>query len=104
MSGTALAEHIARVSEGEWKPGPGSIYLILGELLRQGLITELPKRGGNLRRYVISSRGKDELSKLSREASNGVGRQLRLLAVYSALSGRTDIQKALLSASNDIKP
>jgi DNA-binding PadR family transcriptional regulator len=97
LSGTDLAQQVQRVSSGEWSPGPGSIYLILGELRKRGLITELPKRGGNIRRYVISGKGKDELSKLSREAEADVERQLRLLALYSALTGKTALQGKLLA-------
>lgn len=103
MSGTTLAQQIGRMSAGEWSPGPGSIYLILGELLGQGLITELPKRPGNVRRYVISGKGKNELARLSRETNKSVERQLRLLAVYSALSGRADLQEKLLGAADEIK-
>ena len=54
LSGTDLAGQIRRVTGGEWNPGPGSIYLILGELQKKGLITELPKREGNTRRYIFS--------------------------------------------------
>lgn len=103
MSGTALAQQIGRVSDGEWTPGPGSIYLILRELLERGLITELPKRGGNVRRYVVSGKGKEELARLSKETHRSVARQLRLLAVYSALSGREDLRKRLLSAAGEIR-
>jgi len=103
MSGTTLAQQISRVSGGDWKPGPGSIYLILKELLGQGLITELPRRGGNVRRYVISGRGKEELSRLSKETNRSVGRQLRLLAVYSGLSGRDDLRKKLSSAAGEVE-
>jgi DNA-binding PadR family transcriptional regulator len=103
MSGTSLAQQIGRVSEGEWRPGPGSIYLILGELLENGLITELPKRGGNVRRYVISGKGKEELSRLSRETSRSVERQLRLLAVYSGLAGRDDLRRKLLGVAGEVK-
>lgn len=92
LSGTDLASQINRVTGGEWRPGPGSIYLILGELLKKGLITELPKREGNMRRYIISGKGKVELAELAREAESDVARQLKLLAVYSALAGRNDLK------------
>jgi len=100
LSGTDLAEQITRVTGGEWKPGPGSIYLILGELHRKGLITELPKREGNVRRYIISGKGKEELSRLAKETESDVARQLRLLAVYSALAGRTELKAKVLSLAD----
>ena len=88
LSGTDLAKQISRATSGEWNPGPGSIYLILGELLKKGLITELPKRDGNVRRYIISGKGKEELSRMAKQAEAEVARQLKLLAVYSSLAGR----------------
>jgi DNA-binding PadR family transcriptional regulator len=92
LSGTDLANQIRRVTGGEWNPGPGSIYLILGELLKKGLITELPKREGNVRRYIISGRGKEEVVRLTKETDADVARQLRLLAVYSSLAGRKELR------------
>jgi len=103
LSGTGLAQQIERVSSGDWRPGPGSIYLVLGELRKKGLITEMPKRGGNLRRYVISGKGKDELARLSADANRSVGRQLKLLAVYSALSGREDLGRKLVAVAEEIR-
>ena len=97
LSGSGLAEQIRRVTGGEWNPGPGSIYLILGELHRKGLITELPKREGNVRRYIISGKGKEELSRLTKETESDVARQLRLLAVYSALAGKKELNAKVLS-------
>jgi DNA-binding PadR family transcriptional regulator len=104
MSGTDLAGQIERVTLGEWRPGPGSIYLMLGELLRKGLITELPKRDGNVRRYIISGKGKEELARLMRTSDADVTRQLKLLAVYSALAGKEHLQDKLLSIARDISP
>jgi DNA-binding PadR family transcriptional regulator len=103
LSGTDLAAQIGRATGGEWVPGPGSIYLILGELRKRGLITELPKREGNVRRYIISGKGKEELAKLSRETESDVARQLRLLAVYSALAGRKDMSDQLLSEAGALR-
>ena len=100
LSGTDLARQIRRATAGDWNPGPGSIYLILGELLKKGLITELPKREGNVRRYIISGRGKEELGRLKKETEPDVARQLRLLSVYSSLAGRPELKSKLLSLAD----
>jgi DNA-binding PadR family transcriptional regulator len=104
MSGAGLAEEIRRVTGGEWRPGPGSIYLILGELLKKGLITELTKREGNVRRYIISGKGKAELEKLARETEGDVARQLKLLALYSSLAGKHDLEKKVRSVAETTGP
>jgi len=97
MSGTDLSRQIEKVTDGEWKPSPGSVYLVLGDLLKKGLIAELPKRQGNVRRYIVSSKGKEELARLSKEAESDVARQLKLLAVYSSFSGWPGLQQKLHS-------
>lgn len=80
LSGAELQEEIRKTSEGVWKPGPGSIYLLLEGLRKGEYIVELPHRGGTVRKYVISNKGKAELTKLKGEIDGGVRRQLRLLA------------------------
>ena len=102
LSGTDLAREVGRVTGGEWTPGPGSIYLMLGELSKKGLITELPKREGNVRRYIISGKGKEELARLTKETESDVARQLRLLALYSALAGRKELKAKVLSLADTL--
>lgn len=102
MSGVDLAKEIGRVTEGEWRPGPGSIYLILGELLKKGLITELTKREGNERRYIISGKGKAELDRMAQATEADVSRQLRLLAVYSFLAGNTELERKVRSVADGL--
>jgi len=80
LSGAELQEQIRKESSGVWKPGPGSIYFILEELRKAEDIVELPRRGGTVRRYVISNKGKAELARLRQEMEGEVKRQLRLLA------------------------
>ncbi|MGD0146663.1 MAG: PadR family transcriptional regulator [Nitrososphaerales archaeon] len=102
MSGSDLAEEIGRVTGGEWRPGPGSIYLILKDLLKKGLITELTKREGNMRRYIISGKGKAELEKMAQATERDIARQLKLLAVYSSLAGKQDLEKKVRSLAETI--
>ncbi len=103
LSGKDLATEIARTSRGEWNPGPGSTYLILSELRKKGLITELPKREGNTRRYIISGKGKDELARLSKQTGEDVAHQLRLLAFFASLGGRGDLTPRVLSLADTIQ-
>jgi DNA-binding PadR family transcriptional regulator len=102
MSGTDLASQIRRVTAGGWNPGPGSIYLMLGELLKKGYINELPKREGNTRRYIISVKGKEELARLTKEVETDVARQLSLLAVYSSLAGRKELKAKVVALAQGL--
>jgi DNA-binding PadR family transcriptional regulator len=80
LSGAELQEEIHKTSEGVWKPGPGSIYFLLEDLRSGEFIVELPRRGGTVRRYIISNKGKEELAKLRGTIDDEVRRQLKLLA------------------------
>ena len=102
MSGTDFSRELARVTCGEWKPGPGSVYLILRELLKNGLITELTKREGNVRRYIISGKGKAELDRMGKATEKDIARQLKLLAVYSSLAGKHDLEKKVMSLAETV--
>ena len=95
MSGTDLANELGRITEGDWDPGPGSVYLVLKELLKEDLITELPRREGNTRRYIISRKGKEELVSLGEDAETDVLRQLKLLGVYSGLAGKKELSEKI---------
>jgi DNA-binding PadR family transcriptional regulator len=103
LSGKDLAGQISRATSGEWTPGPGSIYLLLGELLKKGLITELPKREGNMRRYIISGKGKEELGRLVKETDADVLRQVKLLVVYTALAGKKDLSAKVLGLAESLQ-
>lgn len=84
--------------------GTGFGLPILGELLRKGLITELTKREGNVRRYIISGKGKAELEKMVRATEGDIARQLKLLAVYSSLAGKQDLEGKVKSLAESLGP
>ncbi len=99
-----MQEEIVRASNGAWNPGPGSIYFILRELHKKGLIVELPKRGGGrVRRYLISSAGREELERLTKVTESEVSRQLALISLYSFLAGKGDLQKKVEELADGIR-
>lgn len=66
-SGVEIAQRILEMTDGVWKPSPGSIYYILERLLRDELISEIFSTAKGQKRYVTTSRGKAQLL-LEREA------------------------------------
>jgi DNA-binding PadR family transcriptional regulator len=102
LSGIELQEQIERSSPSRWRPGPGSIYFVLKELREGDLIVELPHRGGTTRRYVISSKGRNELSRLSKDVKTKIRRQLELLSFYCSLAGDSEIEERLKSLAREI--
>ncbi|MDA4118306.1 MAG: PadR family transcriptional regulator [Thaumarchaeota archaeon] len=99
LSGAELQEEIRKNSQGIWKPGPGSVYFLLDELRKGGLIAELPRRGGTVRRYVISNKGKIALEKLSGEIDDEIRRQLKLLAYCCDQTSNSKLAEALRGLS-----
>lgn len=55
LHGYALMKEIERMSEGTWRPSPGSIYPALQELTRSGYITQ--EQDGRKRIYKITVQG-----------------------------------------------
>ena len=91
LSGSDLQREIKKFSTGIWNPGPGSIYFLLAELRKKELVAELPQQQSTTRKYVISRKGRDELSSLSNDVEKEVRKQLELLSLYSRLTGNEEI-------------
>ena|SRR5437870_2846155 len=91
LSGSDLQKEIKKFSTGVWNPGPGSIYFLLAELRKKELVAELPQQESPMRKYVISRKGRDELSRLSKDVETEVRKQLELLSLYSRLAGNEEI-------------
>ena len=69
--GYDLLQEIEAKTEGVWRPGPGSIYPILKELVAKGCIrSEQPKKMKGQRVYHITSNGR----RLLRESTEGFSR------------------------------
>ncbi|NHJ14759.1 MAG: PadR family transcriptional regulator [Candidatus Thorarchaeota archaeon] len=56
MSGSELADQIEQETDGEYRPGSGSIYPVLKKLRRSGFIEKLPIEEG-VQRYRLTERG-----------------------------------------------
>jgi DNA-binding PadR family transcriptional regulator len=107
LSGRDLAEQLRVISSGLWKPSPGSVYPILSSLLREGLIAEVPRKEGNTRRYIITSKGKQHLEKLEREAETSILKQLKLISIVTSVIGKKELKEEidlLLKREEDITP
>jgi len=55
ISGTDALRSIERLTGGEWKPSPGSVYPLIRRLKQRGLIMEL--EGGG-KTYIITDGGR----------------------------------------------
>ena len=58
-NGMEIMDEFEKMSRGWWRPSPGSIYPLLDDALREGLLVKL-KDG----RYQITERGREEMHNL----------------------------------------
>lgn len=56
MSGSEIADQIERETEGEYRPGSGSLYPVLKKLYTSGITEKLPVEDG-VYRYRLTDRG-----------------------------------------------
>jgi len=55
-NGVELMDEIERMTQGWWRPSPGSVYPVLEQLVGDGMIN---KRGDG--RYELTQKGRDEM-------------------------------------------
>jgi len=56
MSGSEMAERIEQDTDGEYRPGSGSVYPVLKKLHQHGFIDKLPLEDG-VQRYSLTKKG-----------------------------------------------
>lgn len=61
QSGYGLMESLQATTEGAWRPGPGSVYPILKELEKTGLVEAQKRAGRSKQVYTITREGRHEL-------------------------------------------
>jgi hypothetical protein len=57
MSGSEMTDRIEQDTDGEYRPGSGSVYPVLKKLHENGFIDKLPIEDG-VQRYTLTERGK----------------------------------------------
>jgi len=65
-SGVDMVQKISEMTNGAWKPSPGSIYYILERLAKEELISEIFTPTKGQKKYITTARGKSYLA-LERE-------------------------------------
>jgi DNA-binding PadR family transcriptional regulator len=69
LYGNEIIRHIAEMTKGTWKPSPGSVYPLLHNFEKEGLIVGDWERGkaAPKRRYRLTDEGKAALPVMQRE-------------------------------------
>lgn len=63
MSGVEIVEVIEAETNGRWKPSSGSVYPLLAKLQERGYTVEEPSEDTGIKRYAITSKGKQFFEK-----------------------------------------
>lgn len=66
MSGSEIMQEIESVSQGYWKPSPGSVYPLMAWLQDKGYVTEAPAREKGIKRYCLTDKGSEFLEEQGR--------------------------------------
>jgi DNA-binding PadR family transcriptional regulator len=61
MSGSEIMQEIEKMSRGNWKPSPGSIYPLMAWLQDKGYVEETPAVEKGIKRYALTEQGKEFL-------------------------------------------
>jgi DNA-binding PadR family transcriptional regulator len=61
MSGSEVMQEIEKVSKGNWRPSPGSIYPLMAWLQDKGYVEETPAAEKGIKRYALTEQGKEFL-------------------------------------------
>jgi len=94
LHGYGLSERIAQRTDGAWRPGPGSVYPSLGQLVAAGLarVQKVQRR----RVYSITSAGRSLLRQL-RQTGGPLSRpRPDLSPLWAEVYGSTDFDRFLL--------
>lgn len=94
LHGYGLSEAIAQRTDGQWRPGPGSVYPSLRKLVEHGLAR--PRTVGRRTQYSITSPGRALLRRIrTRQEIAGRGRA-DLSALWAEVTGTGDVDAFLL--------
>ncbi len=83
-NGYRLMKAIARMTDGAWRPSPGSIYPTLQQMLEEGLIAAVGGEG-NRSDYGLTDQGRSYVAEHAED----------LREAWAAMSGTTDEDLAL---------
>jgi DNA-binding PadR family transcriptional regulator len=77
MTGTDIMQRLRDLSDGEWNPGPGTIYPLLSSLEEDGII-EAASIEGRSKTYRLTESGKKQMIIMFRQRRGSVGEKTRL--------------------------
>ena len=87
VNGIAITRYVTELSNGIWKPSPGSIYYLLNELKSKGLLSLVTLEKNPPFDYVTTKKGQDALSGFSKVALQAAIKQMIFVKMTLEFSG-----------------
>lgn len=66
----------------DYKPSPGSVYPLLSRLKEEGLVEEIPDENPSLKRYSLTSSGKEEVDEILKQDNFVKNRHKTIRKIY----------------------
>jgi DNA-binding PadR family transcriptional regulator len=102
VTGVEIMQDVPKMTEELWLPSPGSVYFLLGELEKDGLLIHVPTGESGIKRYVASDKGKLSLDSFKLDAQKNLYRQLIMIRVLSDLAENRSVSDAISLLSKKI--
>ncbi|MGQ9781170.1 MAG: PadR family transcriptional regulator [Nitrososphaeria archaeon] len=82
LSAITFMKKLSKETEGIWQPSPGSIYYLTNELESKGCLKKLAVENERYPKYIITSKGKEELENLVEGSNRDVVKLITILKLY----------------------
>jgi DNA-binding PadR family transcriptional regulator len=102
VTGVEIMEDVPKMTEDLWSPSPGSVYYLLGEMEKYGLILHVPTGEPGIKRYVSSEKGKLVLENFKLDIKKNLYRQLVMMRVLSDLAENSTLSESISSIARKI--
>ncbi len=90
ITGVEVMKEAKRMSQGIWRPSPGTVYYLLKKLKKDESIVEVLTGDELEKAYVITEKGKKVLEELRVELKRELKKQAILLSLMMELVGMED--------------
>jgi len=102
VTGVEIMTEVPKMTEDLWSPSPGSVYYLLGEMEKDGLVLHIPTGEPGIKRYVSSEKGKLLLENFKLDVKKNLYRQLVMMRVLSDLAENASLSDSISSIAKKI--
>lgn len=102
ITGVEIMSDVPKMTENLWSPSPGSVYYLLGEMEKDGLLLHIPTGESGVKRYVSSEKGKLLFDNFKLDVKKNLYRQLVMMRVLSDLAENSSLSESISGIARKI--